>query len=217
MSPVNNSVAVAFSGGLDTSWLVARMAEAGHPVTAISVNTGAWEDKNLAALAAHAERLGATEHVVVDGRDSLYDDHIAWLIRGNVLRGQVYPLCVGVERVVQARLFAQAAAERDIGTLVHGSTGAGNDQVRFELCYLGMDPNLKCVTLWREPEYLAKFEGRQDLLEFGALRKAGQLPLFAFGGPHSQVAVDIGGGQISALTTEEQFLNSCLKSVGGVG
>lgn len=134
-------VAVAFSGGLDTSWLVARMAEAGHPVTAISINTGAWEDDGIAALAAHAERLGATEHVAIDGRDALYDKHIAWLIRGNVLRGQVYPLCVGVERVVQARLFAEAAAERDIDLLVHGSTGAGNDQVRFDVTLRAVAPS----------------------------------------------------------------------------
>ncbi|MFT6817756.1 MAG: argininosuccinate synthase [Myxococcota bacterium] len=133
-------VAVAFSGGLDTSWLVARMAEAGHPVTAISINTGAWEDDGIGALAAHAKALGATEHVAIDGRDSLYDDHIAWLIRGNVLRGQVYPLCVGVERVVQARLFADAAAKRNIELLVHGSTGAGNDQVRFDVTLRAVAP-----------------------------------------------------------------------------
>jgi argininosuccinate synthase len=126
------AVAVAFSGGLDTSWLVARFAEEGHPTTAISVNTGAWDEAGLQALAAHAARLGAVAHVALEGRDALYDDHLSWLIRGNVLRGQVYPLCVGVERVVQARLFADAAAARQIGVLIHGSTGAGNDQIRFD-------------------------------------------------------------------------------------
>jgi argininosuccinate synthase len=131
-------VAVAFSGGLDTSWLVARYASEGHPVTAISVNTGAWDDAGLVKLAAHAKKLGAVEHVAMEGKDALFDDHIAWLIRGNVLRGHTYPLCVGVERVVQARLFAEAAAARGIRTLVHGSTGAGNDQIRF-------DTALRCV------------------------------------------------------------------------
>ena len=133
-------VAVAFSGGLDTSWLVAKMAEAGHPVTAISINTGAWEDDGIAELKAHAMTLGATDHVAIDGRNSLYDDHIAWLIRGNVLRGQVYPLCVGVERVVQARLFAEEAEKRGIKLLVHGSTGAGNDQVRFDVTLRSVAP-----------------------------------------------------------------------------
>jgi len=137
---VSYPVAVAFSGGLDTSWLVARFAEAGHPVTAISVDTGAWDADGLHALAHHARSLGAVEHVAVDGREALYRDHIAWLIRGNVLRGDVYPLCVGVERVVQARLFAEAAAARGIDTLVHGSTGAGNDQVRFDVALRTVAP-----------------------------------------------------------------------------
>lgn len=143
-------VAVAFSGGLDTSWLVASMAEAGHPVTAISVNTGAWEDDGIAALAAHAKSLGAVEHVAIDGRDALYDTGIAWLLRGNVLRGQVYPLCVGVERVVQARLFAEAAAERKIDILVHGSTGAGNDQVRFDVTLRAVAPKARVLAPIRD-------------------------------------------------------------------
>ena len=134
------SVAVAFSGGLDTSWLVAWYAEAGYAVTAISVDTGAWDAVGRAALAAHAATLGAVEHVLVEGRAPLYTDHIAWLIRGNVLRGGVYPLCVGVERVLQARLFAEAAHARGIDTLVHGSTGAGNDQVRFDVTLRAVAP-----------------------------------------------------------------------------
>lgn len=134
-------VAVAFSGGLDTSYLVAAFSEAGHPVTAISVNTGAWPDERLPALADHARRLGAVAHVALDAREALYTDHVAWLIRGNVLRGGVYPLCVGVERVLQARRFAEEAAARGIGVLVHGSTGAGNDQVRFDVTLRAVAPD----------------------------------------------------------------------------
>jgi len=149
---VREPVAVAFSGGLDTSWLVASFAEAGHPVVAISVNTGAWEDDGLVALEAHAKTLGASDFVAIDGRDALYDDHIAWLIRGNVLRGQVYPLCVGVERVVQARLFAEEAARRGVGTLVHGSTGAGNDQVRFDVTLRAVAPGAQVRAPIRDEE-----------------------------------------------------------------
>lgn len=137
---MDRPLAVAFSGGLDTSWLVARFAEEGHPVTAITVDTGGTPDEGRAELAAHARRLGAVDHVLIDGRDALYTDHISWLIRGNVLRGGVYPLCVGVERVVQARLFAEAAAARRIDLLVHGSTGAGNDQVRFDVALRAVAP-----------------------------------------------------------------------------
>jgi argininosuccinate synthase len=138
---MTDSLAVAFSGGLDTSWLVARFAAEGRRVLAISVNTGAWDDDGIAQLAVHARRLGAAEHVAVDGREALFTDHLAWLIRGNVLRGQVYPLCVGVERVVQARLFAEAAIARGVTTLVHGSTGAGNDQIRFDTALRTVAPD----------------------------------------------------------------------------
>jgi len=137
---VKPSLAVAFSGGLDTSFLVAWYAELGHPVTAIHVDTGAYDAAALADLEAHALALGASSFVSVAGKAPLYDEAIAWLIRGNVLRGQVYPLCVGVERVVQARLFAEAALAAGVGILVHGSTGAGNDQVRFDVTLRAVAP-----------------------------------------------------------------------------
>lgn len=145
-----SAVAVAFSGGLDTSWLVARYAERGHPVLAITVDTGGWTEAGRVALREHALTLGATEHVLVDGRAPLYDHHIAWLIRGNVARGGVYPLCVGVERVVQAQLFAEAAAARGAGLLVHGSTGAGNDQVRFDATLRAIAPSAEVVAPIRD-------------------------------------------------------------------
>jgi len=144
------TVAVAFSGGLDTSYLAARYAAAGHKTLAISVNTGGWDDAGLAALKEHAARLGASDHIAIDGRDALYDGHIAWLIRGNVLRGGVYPLCVGVERVVQAQLFAQAASELGATVLVHGSTGAGNDQVRFDVTLRTIAPDAEIAAPIRD-------------------------------------------------------------------
>jgi len=145
-------IAVAFSGGLDTSYLVAWFAEQGHPVTAISVNTGAWDDEGLVALAAHAKKLGATEHVAIDGRAMLYEGAIAWLIRGNVLRGHVYPLCVGAERMVQAHRFAEAASARGITTFAHGSTGAGNDQVRFDVTLRAVAPHAEVLAPIRDRE-----------------------------------------------------------------
>lgn len=147
-----HKIAVAFSGGLDTSWLVAYYAELGHHVLAISVNTGAWTDEELGALEAHAKTLGASEFVSIDGREVLYREHIAWLIKGNVLRGGVYPLCVGVERVLQARLFAMSATDRGAGLLVHGSTGAGNDQVRFDVTLRTIAPGVAIEAPIRDME-----------------------------------------------------------------
>lgn len=157
---MKDPVAVAFSGGLDTSWLVARFAEEGHPVTAISINTGAWTDEGLIRLAAHAKKLGAVEHVTCEGRDALYDDHIAWLIRGNSLRGDTYPLCVGVERVVQARLFAEAARDRGVQRLVHGSTGAGNDQIRFDTALRTVAPDAIVIAPIRDEARSREFTSK---------------------------------------------------------
>jgi argininosuccinate synthase len=171
-SQLNEAIAVAFSGGLDTSWLVARYAEEGHPTTAISVNTGAWDDAGLDRLRDHAFKLGARDHIAIDGRKHLFDDHIAWLIRGNVLRGHTYPLCVGVERVVQARLFAEAAAQRDIKVLVHGSTGAGNDQIRF-------DTALRCVAPGAEVRAPIRDEARSREFTSKWLAERGLAPLQA--------------------------------------
>ena len=96
------AVAVAFSGGLDTSWLVARYAERGHPVFAITVDTGGWTDAGREALRQHALKLGATEHVLVDGRDPLYNDHIApHLARLVPRRGPAEPASAAVEAAAE--------------------------------------------------------------------------------------------------------------------
>jgi argininosuccinate synthase len=163
MSP---TVAVAFSGGLDTSYLVARYAEAGHPVVAITVDTGGWTPAGRAALSAHARGLGASEHLLVDARQDLYDDHIAWLIRGNVTRGGVYPLCVGVERVLQARRFAEVAREAGADWLVHGSTAAGNDQVRFDVVLHAVVPGARVLAPIRD-EGIARETSAAFLAERG--------------------------------------------------
>jgi argininosuccinate synthase len=127
-------IALAFSGGLDTSFCVPFLAEATDaPVVTVTVNTGGLEPDAHDALAAHSRALGAVDHVTIDGRSRLYDDHLAYLIRGNVLRGGVYPLCVGPERVVQARAVAEVARQVDAQAIAHGSTGAGNDQIRFDV------------------------------------------------------------------------------------
>ncbi len=134
---------VAFSGGLDTTFCVAWLRRVvGCRVTTVTVDTGGFDAEELARIEARSTGLGA-EHMLIDGRQAVYDDHIAWLIRGNVLRGAVYPLCVGAERVVQAVESGRVAAERGADLVVHGSTGAGNDQVRFEMAFAALYPQLK--------------------------------------------------------------------------
>jgi len=136
---------VAFSGGLDTSFVVCWLRrEAGARVVTVTVDTGGFDADELAFIAARSGELGADEHVFVDGRAMVYDEHLAYLIKGNVLRGAVYPLCVGAERVVQAREVAAVATARGADVVVHGSTGAGNDQVRFEVAMAALAPTVRC-------------------------------------------------------------------------
>jgi argininosuccinate synthase len=128
------SIVLAFSGGLDTSFCVPYLQETHDvPVTTVTVDTGGLGDGEADAIAARSAELGAASHRLVDGKAELYADHLSYLIKGNVKRGGVYPLCVGPERVVQARAVVQAAADVGATTVAHGSTGAGNDQVRFDV------------------------------------------------------------------------------------
>ncbi len=143
---------VAFSGGLGTSYCVAWLRrEVGCRVTAVTIDTGGFDEADLERIAARSRELGA-EHVLVDGRQRVYDDHVAWLIRGNVLRGAIYPLCVGAERVVQGREVGQAAAELGAGIVVHGYSGSGNDQVRFEMVFAALYPHLRTWSLRRDQD-----------------------------------------------------------------
>jgi argininosuccinate synthase len=137
---------LAYSGGLDTSFCVPYLREtSGEPVVTVIVNTGGHTPGELAEIEQRAYALGAEQHVAVDARRALYDDLLSYLIKGNVLRGGVYPLCVGPERVVQAREVVRVAHERGAKAVAHGSTGAGNDQVRFDVALRLLGPELEIL------------------------------------------------------------------------
>ena len=139
-------IVLAFSGGLDTSFCVPYLQETyDAAVHTVTVDTGGLTDADRAAVAARAAHLGADEHHLIDGRTPLYDDHLSYLIKGNVLRGGVYPLCVGPERIVQARAVADVAQAVGASTIAHGSTGAGNDQVRFDVALQLADETLDVI------------------------------------------------------------------------
>ncbi len=145
------SIVLAFSGGLDTSFCVPYLAEtAGEPVYTVTVNTGGLTVAEAATLEEKALALGAAGHVTIDARRDLYDDLLSYLIKGNVLRGGVYPLCVGPERVVQARHVVAAARRLGARAVAHGSTGAGNDQVRFDVALKILGGDLDLLTPIRD-------------------------------------------------------------------
>ncbi len=145
------SIVLAFSGGLDTSFCVPYLAETyDEPIHTVTVNTGGLSDDEAAALEAKALALGAAKHVTIDARRDLYDDLLSYLIKGNVLRGGVYPLCVGPERVVQAKHVVNVARETGARAVAHGSTGAGNDQVRFDVALKILGGDLDILTPIRD-------------------------------------------------------------------
>ncbi|HVG09866.1 MAG TPA: argininosuccinate synthase [Thermoanaerobaculia bacterium] len=144
-------IVLAFSGGLDTSFCIPFLSETlGRPVVTVTVDTGGIDEAAAALLEDRSRALGAVEHVLVDGRDAFFQQVIRFLIMGNVRRGQTYPLCVGAERVIQAAEVARAAARVGTRTVAHGSTGAGNDQVRFDVALRTLSPGLEILAPVRD-------------------------------------------------------------------
>ncbi|HKU62745.1 MAG TPA: argininosuccinate synthase domain-containing protein [Gemmatimonadales bacterium] len=143
-------IALAFSGGLDTSYCVPRLAEDGWAVHTVYVDTGGSTAGERAAIRRQADAVGAVEHHEVDAREQVYDRFVRFLIQGNVLRGEVYPLSVSAERTQQALSVVEVARRIGAQAVAHGSTGAGNDQVRFDVALRVLAPELRIVTPIRD-------------------------------------------------------------------
>ena len=155
MSTDQSPIILAFSGGLDTSFCVPWLKETyGREVITATVDTGGIDAGAAASLKERAMALGAIEHVVIDSKQDFFDSVIRYLIAGNVLRGQAYPLCVGAERGLQAARLAQLAKNRDATTVAHGCTAAGNDQVRFEVALRTLNPGLEILAPVRDNNWV---------------------------------------------------------------
>ncbi len=141
------AIVLAFSGGLDTSFCVPYLKEThDEPVYTVTVNTGGLSAEDEQDLIDRSRTLGAAAHYTVDGRDELFKNHLSYLIKGNVLRGNVYPLCVGPERVTQAQKVVAMARQLSARAVAHGSTGAGNDQVRFDVALRLLASDIEVIT-----------------------------------------------------------------------
>jgi argininosuccinate synthase len=143
-------VALAFSGGLDTSYCVPRLADAGWSVHTVYVDTGGSSPAERSAIRRQAESVGAVQHHEIDARQQVYDRFVRFLIQGNVLRGEVYPLSVAAERTQQALSVVDVARTIGARAVAHGSTGAGNDQVRFDVALRVLAADLEIVTPIRD-------------------------------------------------------------------
>ncbi len=144
-------VVVAFSGGLDTSYTVMYLAkEKGYEVYAACANTGGFSEEQLKKNEENAYKLGAVKYVTLDVTKEYYEKSLKYMIYGNVLRNGTYPISVSSERIFQGIAVARYANEIGADAIAHGSTGAGNDQVRFDMTFLVMAPNVEIITLTRD-------------------------------------------------------------------
>ena len=144
-------VVLGFSGGLDTSYCVKYLGEEkGYEVHSIIVNTGGFSEDELKAIEAHAYKLGAKTHTTIDAVRGYYDRIIKYLVYGNVLKNNTYPLSVSAERLSQALHIAEHAKKLKADAVAHGSTGAGNDQVRFDMIFHIMIPGVEIITPIRD-------------------------------------------------------------------
>ncbi len=144
---------LAYSGGLDTSYCARYLSrEKGYEVHAVTVNTGGFSDAEIAEIKEKALVLGASTYKAVDAVETFYEKVVKYLIYGNVLRNNTYPLSVSAERIIQAIEIVNHAKEIGADSIAHGSTGAGNDQVRFDMIFQIMAPELEIITPIRDEQ-----------------------------------------------------------------
>jgi len=147
-------IILAYSGGLDTSFCVPWLKETyQRPVVTVCINTGGLDAAAAQSLEERALALGAQEHVLVEARQIFFDRVLKFLIAANARRGNLYPLCVGAERGIQATLLAELASERGSTTVAHGCTAAGNDQIRFEVALRTVNPALEVLAPVRDQAF----------------------------------------------------------------
>ena len=152
---------LAYSGGLDTSYCVKHLSQLGYEVHAVSVNTGGFDAEEVKSLSAKAMALGATSYESIDAVDIFYQKVIRFLVFGNVLKNNTYPLSVSAERIIQAVEIVNYAKSIGATHIAHGSTGAGNDQVRFDLIFQTLAPNIEIITPIRDQKL-----SREDEISF---------------------------------------------------
>jgi len=160
-------IVLAYSGGLDTTFCALHLSrDLGYEVHAVIVNTGGFSEEELKAIETRANGLGVASFHILDVVETYYKEVIKYLIFGNVLKNQTYPLSVSAERILQAKSLAEYAKSIGAKAVAHGSTGAGNDQVRFDMIFQTIVPDIEIITPIRDLKL-----SRQEEIEY--LKKHG--------------------------------------------
>ncbi|HOW85531.1 MAG TPA: argininosuccinate synthase [Candidatus Aminicenantes bacterium] len=163
-----DKVILAYSGGLDTSVILKWLVERGHEVVAYVADVG--QDDDMAAVEAKALATGASKVYIEDLKDELVARYVFAAVKANAIYEGRYLLGTSLARPLIAKRQIEIAHKEKAGAVAHGATGKGNDQVRFELSYLAIDPSIKIISPWKDKDFLAAFQGRPDLLAYAASR-----------------------------------------------
>ncbi|GHV49680.1 argininosuccinate synthase [Bacteroidia bacterium] len=156
---MEKKVVLAFSGGLDTSFCAMYLSkEKGYEVHTVLANTGGFTESECKAIEQRAYSLGAVRHVTLDVAGEYYEKSIKYMVFGNILRNGTYPISVSSERIFQAMAVIKYAKEIEAGAIAHGSTGAGNDQVRFDLTFQILAPEMEIITPTRDMNLSREYE-----------------------------------------------------------
>ena len=149
---IKEKLVLAYSGGLDTSYSLKKLSQENYEVHAVSVNTGGFSKQEIDTIEKKAYEIGAHTYKNINALKSYYNKIVRYLIYGNVLKNNAYPLSVSAERIIQAIEILEYAKKNDAKYIAHGSTGAGNDQVRFDMIFQVLAPEIKIITLIRDQE-----------------------------------------------------------------
>ena len=155
------TLVLAYSGGLDTSYSLKKLSQDGYEIHAVSVNTGGFYKKEIETIEAKAYQMGAYTYQNINAIAVFYNKIVKYLLFGNVLKNNTYPLSVSAERIIQAIEIVRYAKKVGAKYIAHGSTGAGNDQVRFDMIFQVMAPEMKIITLIRDHQL-----SREDEIEY---------------------------------------------------
>lgn len=148
---MSKKLVLAYSGGLDTSYCAVHLSkDLGYEVHAVSVNTGGFTSEEIKNIESNAYKMGVSTYKNIDAVASYYEKVIKYLIYGNVLKNNTYPLSVSAERIIQAIEIVEYAKSINAGYIAHGSTGAGNDQVRFDMIFQTLAPHIEIITPIRD-------------------------------------------------------------------
>ncbi len=154
----SKKLVLAYSGGLDTSYCAVSLSKEGFDVHAVSINTGGFTKDEIKRIETNAYKMGVSTYKNIDAVSTFYQKVIKYLIFGNVLKNNTYPLSVSAERIIQAIEIVEYAKSIDAEYIAHGSTGAGNDQVRFDMIFQILAPNIKIITPIRDKKLSRKEE-----------------------------------------------------------